>query len=346
MKKFVLALLSLVLVATDAHAQVITDSLYSPSLSGNLLNEPAIRQILIYTPPGYKEEPQRKYPVVYLLHAYNSGPESWMGEDGYENMNVAEVLDSLVLNSTIDPLLLVMPDAATRFGGSWYTNSASGGNWVDFIAEDLVNYIDSKYRTIPGREARGITGQSMGAYGALYIAMTRPNVFGSVAAVSPVNVANPDPFGQPAHELALDMDKGDPESGHILARLLWSKAVAFSPNPDTPPFFANLPFFREHSSIQRDSLVWQKWQDYALINMIEAQKSALDKLNILFSVGDTDPLIEETKSLSQILSELSIEHRLEVFDGGHVEGVRKHFENDLFVFFDVHFLKKDLNAKE
>jgi len=337
---FAITLFAIVLFAQGAHAQIVRDSLHSPSLSSNLLDEPSLRKMYVYLPPKYQEEKEKRFPVLYLLHAFNSKPESWLGENGYEGMNVASTLDSLVRNSIINPFIVVMPDVSTKLGGSWLTNSETGGNWTDFTAEDLVQYVDSKYRTLAFREARGIAGQSMGGYGAIYVAMSRPDIFSVVAGVSSPNLVNPDPIGKPAHEFALRMDKENATQGHILARLFWSKAVAFSFNRHSPPLFADLPVQYENGEIVRNEVIWQKWMNYAPNTRVEEMSDSFRKLKIMISVGGDDPLINESRTFSASLSKQNIEHKFIVFNGGHVKGIREHFGETVFKYFHSTFQSK------
>jgi len=324
---------------SQVYTKVVSDSVHGASLTNNLLDESPVRQTLIYLPPDYEKSNPTQYPVLYLLHSYGSHPDSWLGENGYEGLNIAETLDSLITTGELKAMIVVMPDTYTKFGGSWYTNSSTGGNWLDFIASDLVSYIDENYRTINDRQARGIAGQSMGGYGALFIAMNRPDVFGAVLAMSSPNLMNPDPFGQSAHEAALSVNQGNYESSHILARLLWSKAIAFSPNPESPPFYADLPFIRNNGTITRNQRIWQKWLDYALNFQVENHIESLRRLRIRLEVGKTDPLLKETRSFSNTLFEHNIEHDIIVFQGGHVEGVKEQFQSSVFQFFDEYFSK-------
>lgn len=67
---------------------------------------------------------------------------TWLGESGYEGMNITTVLDSLIHGARIEPVIVVMPDAANRFGGSWYADSPATGLWERFFAEDLVSFVD------------------------------------------------------------------------------------------------------------------------------------------------------------------------------------------------------------
>jgi S-formylglutathione hydrolase FrmB len=76
-------------------------------------------------------------------------------------------------------------NGTNKLGGSFYVNSSVTGDWEDFIAQDVVGYVDSNFRTLAQSESRGITGHSMGGFGALNIAMHRPDVFGAVYSMSP-----------------------------------------------------------------------------------------------------------------------------------------------------------------
>lgn len=124
------------------------ERLNSSSLASNLIEESPVRNFFVYLPPGYEETPNRHYPVLFLLHAYGSGPSSWLGEGGYEGFNISDALDLLISDGRVEPMIVVMPDASTKFSGSWFTNSRAGGNWIDFIADELVTYVDTNYRTL------------------------------------------------------------------------------------------------------------------------------------------------------------------------------------------------------
>jgi S-formylglutathione hydrolase FrmB len=81
-------------------------------------------------------------------------------------------------------MILVNPDAYTIYNGSMYSSSVTIGDWESFIADDLVSYVDSHYRTIANRDSRGLGGHSMGGYGTIRIGMKRPDVFSSMYIMS------------------------------------------------------------------------------------------------------------------------------------------------------------------
>jgi putative tributyrin esterase len=119
----------------------------------------------------------KHYPVLYFLHGLFGNDHRWIDRGG------KEIFDRLTANGTIGPFIVVLPNG----GETFYINSEDGKDrYEDFFVQELVPYIDHHYRTIASKEARGISGLSMGGYGALHLAMRHPNLFGSVASSSAV----------------------------------------------------------------------------------------------------------------------------------------------------------------
>lgn len=116
----------------------------------------------VLVPENYAAS-QRRYPVLYLLHGLNGDYMDWT-----TRTNLAEYSRAL-------PLIIVMPDGTN----SWYTNSPAdgGGRFEDYVLEDVVKDVESKYRAIRSRHGRAIAGLSMGGYGALKMALRRPGQF-------------------------------------------------------------------------------------------------------------------------------------------------------------------------
>src|SRR5262245_27075269 len=123
--------------------QLAADTLHSKALEKNLYGDTPDRSLLVYLPASYATSPAKRYPVVYLLHGYGGTERTWVTLGPLK-----PAMDSLVRNGTVREMIVVMPNGRNAFDGSFYTNSAATGNWDDFIAKELVAYIDSKYRTI------------------------------------------------------------------------------------------------------------------------------------------------------------------------------------------------------
>ena len=89
---------------------------------------------------------------------------------------IQNLMDRGVSAGLLQDMILVLFDARTPYFGCHYVNSPVKGNWQDFLAHDLVTYVDSNYRTLDRRESRGVMGHSMGGYGALRVGLDRPDI--------------------------------------------------------------------------------------------------------------------------------------------------------------------------
>jgi S-formylglutathione hydrolase FrmB len=131
----------------------------------------------IYLPPTYDSDPNRHYPVVYMLHGAGGHYSEWVA------YGLPEMAEDLIWDGQIQPLIIVMPQG----DHSYFVNhvGTDGERWGDYIAFDLIAHIDTTYRTIPQPSSRAIGGLSMGGFGALQLAFTHPDIFGAVGAHSP-----------------------------------------------------------------------------------------------------------------------------------------------------------------
>ena len=176
----------------EIDGQVIYETVSSTALESNLVSEDTDRSISVYLPAGYETETSRSYPVLYLLHGFTGDHTTWYGgtaselygPEGQNGINIKEALDSQIRDGVLEPMIVVCADNYNSFEGSWYTNSTVTGNWEDFMVQEVVAHIDSKYRTLPVPGSRGIAGHSMGAEGAMRLAMKHPDVYGLVYAMS------------------------------------------------------------------------------------------------------------------------------------------------------------------
>lgn len=131
----------------------------------------------IYLPPTYDSDPRRRYPVLYMLHGAGGHYSEWVA------YGLPEEAENMVWDGQIQPVIIVMPQGDQSF----FANHTAGdeARWGDYIAYDLVDYIDATYRTIPNRASRAIGGLSMGGFGALHLAFLHPDIYGTVGAHSP-----------------------------------------------------------------------------------------------------------------------------------------------------------------
>jgi enterochelin esterase family protein len=152
----------------------------SAVLKGNPAGDPHVRSVPIYLPPSYDWSPERRYPVIFVLTGF-TGRGRMLLNDNLWSPALDDRMDGLIGRGACGEMMLVMPDCATRFGGSQYLDSTATGRYEDHVVRELVKLVDGKYRTLAGREHRGIMGKSSGGYGSLVLAMRHPDVFGAVA---------------------------------------------------------------------------------------------------------------------------------------------------------------------
>jgi S-formylglutathione hydrolase len=311
------------------------DTVDAPSLRGNLIGDPDRREATIYLPPGYRTNSTKRYPVVYLLHGFDASHRAFM-RGPYQNLNVRLSMDSLIGAGAIREMIVVMPNADTFFGGSFYMNSPVTGNWEDFIVKDLVAHVDRKYRTIRSRNSRGITGHSMGGFGAFRIAMRNPDVYSAVYALSPCCLAEMNfPERRPAWKVAIALkDRSEYARAGFTANLLYAMAAAYSPNPERPPFFADLPYRLEGDSLVAVPDVLSKWR--GPLAMAASHIDALKRLEIAFDAGDADALTDipvNVRALDSLLTAHRVAHMAEIYSGTHGSRIRSRIETRVFPFF-------------
>jgi S-formylglutathione hydrolase FrmB len=297
------------------------------SLEGNLEGDAVDRDVFVFLPPSYKKEKHRRYPVVYALHGYSIGAEQWTHE-----IHVPQTIEGAFALGAKE-MIVVLPDSKTVYGGSMYSSSATTGDFENFIAHDLVSYIDAHYRTIPNRLSRGLAGHSMGGYGATRIGMKHSDVFGSLYIMSPCCLsARPAGPSNPEFEKQLESVKkpADADSLPFFARAQFATAAAWSPDPKAPPLYLDLPV--KNGISQPDVLA--KWAANAPLAFIDQYIRDLRQYRaIAIDVGDQDGLRVDTGKLHEILDSYGIANSFEIYHGTHTSAVADRFQNHVLPFF-------------
>lgn len=303
-------------------------------LEGNLSGDSADRYVSVYLPGGYGTSQKKRYPVVYFLHGYTDDDAKFYGFKKHW-MVLPPILDTAFAQDPVHEMIVVTPDAYTRFQGSMYSNSVTVGNWEDFIANELVSYIDSHYRTIAKKESRGLCGHSMGGYGALRIGEKNPDVFSTVYLLSPCCL-NSTPMTLeplPPSFLRADSVKSIEEfqKADFFTKTIFASAAAWSPAPTNPPFYLDLPV--KDGKLQPQVL--QKWDANRPLNSLDQYIFNIKKLTAIgFDAGDKDRNIAESiKMLDTELNKYHIEHFFEIYEGDHINRVATRIEEKMLQFF-------------
>jgi len=298
---------------------------HGASLESNLEKDAADRDVLVFLPPGYAADKTRRYPVVYALHGYSIGAEQWSQE-----IHVPQTIEGAFAKGAKD-MIVVLPDSKTVHNGSMYSSSVTTGDFENFIAHDLVAYIDAHYRTIPRRESRGLVGHSMGGYGASRIGMKHADVFGSLYIMSPCCMsARAAGTFKPEDEAALTAVKTPEDSAKLpfILRAQLASGAAWSPNPKKPPLYLDLPLGDDQQA------VLAKWAANAPLDFVDQYSDNLRRYRaIALHVGDQDGLRTDTAKLNDVLDSYGIVNSLAIYPGTHVSNVAFRFQDYVMPFF-------------
>jgi enterochelin esterase-like enzyme len=227
----------------------------------------------VYLPPDYATS-TRRYPVVYLLHGYTDDESGWIqfGE-------VNEAADRAIAARDIPPMIIVMPDG----GVTWYINDYENKvRYEDMFVQEFIPYVDRTYRTRPKKEFRGISGLSMGGWGALVLSLRHPDLFAACAAFSAAVWTDED-------FMALDQKAYDKMMSPL-----------FGPAPAGKDRLT--PHYRSYGPLDQAKTL---------------SVDELGKVRYYLDCGDDDFLFKGNAALHILLSERKVPHEFRARDGGH-----------------------------
>jgi S-formylglutathione hydrolase FrmB len=303
----------------------------SEALRGNALGDPNVRPLWVYTPPGYDDEPERRYPCVYVIQGLTGQLDMWRNREPFRP-NYPENVDSLFASSEVPPTLVAFVDAWTSLGGSQFLNSPGTGRYQDYLCDEIVTFVDDRYRTIPDRDHRGIQGKSSGGYGALVTPMLRPDVFSALAshagdslfescylpefreAVRALRKDYGGSFDRFWDEFRARPAFSKKEDDVLLD--VWCMAACYSTDDDGT---VRLPFEVSTGAMVDD--VWRRWLDKDPVRMIPRHADELRSMRAIWvDAGTRDEwfLDNGAVAVSKELEALGVEHTLELFDAGHM----------------------------
>jgi S-formylglutathione hydrolase FrmB len=307
-------------------------TIHGKALEGNLEGDAVDRDAIVFLPPGYNHNRTRRYPVVYALHGYSIGAEQWTHE-----IHVPQTIEGAFAKGA-DEMIVVLPDAKTVHNGSMYSSSVTTGDFENYVARDVVSYVDAHYRTIASRESRGLVGHSMGGYGAARIGMKHADVFGSLYIMSPCCLSARGSGGgrgapggnNAANDEALAAVKTPADSAKLPfgLRAQLASAAAWSPNPKNPPLYLDLPLGENQQAVMA------KWAANAPLAFIDQYISGLRRYRaIAIDVGDQDGLRVDAGKLHDVLDQYGIANTFEIYPGTHTSDVAVRFQEHVMPLF-------------
>jgi hypothetical protein len=309
----------------------------SELLKGNPLNDPHERPLLVYTPPGYDDSPDKRYPSVYVIQGYTGNMSMWRNRAPFRQP-YPETADAVFARGSeapdgAPPAIVIYVDAWTAYGGSQFVDSPGTGKYHSYLCDEVVPFVDAAYRTIPEAGHRGIQGKSSGGFGAMITPMLRPDLFGALATHAgdtlyeysyipefPVAVRNLRKYGGDIFRWWDDFRSRvsftKPEDMNLLGLL--GVTACFSAEPDGTPV---LPFDPVTGVIRPD--VWQRWLDWDPVRMVPKYAAALRGLKAIWiDAGNQDEYFLDVgeSAFRQALLDAGVEPdviRFEVFDAKH-----------------------------
>jgi len=284
--------------ATSTNRYYLSMNFESKAIAQNLVGEVTEQKVFVYLPPSYYDG-DKKYPVIYFLHGFGDSAEAFL-------KSYKEDLDKMFEDGA-KQFILVGVNGTNKAGGSFYSNSVVTGNWEDYVVNEVVGLIDTNFRTINSSNSRGISGFSMGGYGAYHIALSHPDIFSSVFMISPGLIAD--------NELPIALKSWGSDTQFKTAY-----AQTFSPNVNDTVNFGDIPKF---SGTEEDNKIVENWNNgFGNINeKIDAYiglKNPLKGIKIIYGDADNYKWIPSgCNYLTKILSEKGIKYSIDTFSGGH-----------------------------
>ena len=297
-------------------------------LKGNPLNDAHIRDLCVYFPPNY-EETDESFPVVYCLTGFTGRGKMLLNDNAF-TPNLAERMDLLIGENKIKPMIVVMPDCFTYYGGSQYINSSATGNYEDYLTTEIVPFVDAQFRTLNNKNSRAVMGKSSGGYGALIMAMRHSDIFGLACSTS--GDAYFELCYLPDFPKAFRAIRGNPKAflekfwreekkgkDDFPALNIIGMSACYSPSKDSAIGF-DLPFDTETGEIRGD--VWAKWLEHDPTRLIEKYSENLKTLKLLYiDAGTRDEFALDlgARILCKKLKDFNVPYIHEEFDDGHMQ---------------------------
>jgi enterochelin esterase family protein len=316
-------------------SRVVSVRFASVALRGNPLGDPHVRTVPVYLPPGYDDPTQakRRYPSAYVLTGFTGRGTMLLNDHGWTE-SLPRRLDRLIGSGKVQPLIAVMPDGFTKYGGSQYLDSSAHGKYETHLVKELVPYVDRTFRTKAAAGHRAVLGKSSGGFGAIVQGLRHPDVFGALADHSgdaafeycylpdfPHVVRAVAKYGSLEKWFAAFGKAAKKSHDWLTVLNIVAMAAAYSPNP-RKPLRVDLPFDLATGEI--DPKVWRRWLAWDPVRMLEQARyrKAAKSLKLAFvdcGVKDEFNLDLGARMLAKALRSAGAKVIHEEFDDGHMD---------------------------
>src|SRR6266853_3741075 len=318
--------------SADLSGRIDEQTITSELLKDNPLKDPCERPLWVYLPPGYDDEPDRRYPAVYVIQGYTGHLAMWRNRSAYRQP-FPETADAVFASGQAPPAVVVYVDAWTAYGGSQFVDSHGTGRYHSYLCDEVVPWVDQHYRTAASSACRAIMGKSSGGFGAMITPMLRPDLFGALATHAGDALYEycyiPEFATAARHLSRYDGDiwrwwedfssrvAFTKEEDMSLLGLL-GVAACFSAHQDGT---VDLPF-DPVTAVLRPA-VWQRWLDWDPVRMVPAHAEALRGLRAIWiDAGTRDEyhLDLGAEAFRAGLHDVGVADELvhfELFDAGH-----------------------------
>lgn len=314
MKHFTLLLAKLIVaIVLFGQANIIDTSFYSNALQETMLVD-------VYLPPGYDENPDWNYPVIYYLHG-------WGGNQNNGSNSAMSIADNLIGQNLINPVIIVSADNSPGpFGGSWYINSILWGDYEDYMMIDLVSWIDNTYRTIPEKNGRALLGQSMGCAGSFRLGILYKDMFRAITGHAGPMIYDVDLWLETGRQVVLSENQPGPpytytfSTGGSFTRGCFLLSGAFCPNLNSPQTYINpqnVEYIFDENGEFIDTVL-TKWQAND-VSLLVKQLSPEDSVSIYYGCGTNDDwlLYPALSAFADTLEMLGLPYEFYSHSGNH-----------------------------
>jgi S-formylglutathione hydrolase FrmB len=305
----------------------------SEALTGNPLGDPHRRPVWVYTPPGYDADPERRYASVYLIQGLTGQLDMWGNRRAFAP-TVPEAIDDWFATAGAASAVVVFVDAWTSLGGSQFIDSPGTGRYLTYLCDEVVPFVDGRYRTLDGARHRGIAGKSSGGYGAMVVPMLRPDRFGALATHAGdalFETCYAPEFREVARALRDGYDgsydafwadvrarPGQSKKSDGVLLNAWCMAACYSADPDGT---VRLPFDPATGELRPE--IWQRWLGWDPVRMVPKHAEALGAMRgIWIDAGRSDEFYLDlgAEAFRAALAAAGIGEpivRYELFEGTH-----------------------------